>query len=487
MRRFLFYFVLMALAVVLISCASDSNVSTVNNDGISANVDDSLEETTAGRKPLTIPVINYDGYEFVTLSFNKGKFGTWFQYLDFGWSDDFAGELINDAVYTRNMIVEERYNITIKNIENADPYTVARKSLTAGDTEYDIISPYIDRAFTLSQENLLKDFYTVPYMDLDQEWWDQAILRDLSLNRKIYVLMGDITLGNKELNYGIFFNKKLIDEYHLDNPYQLVRDNKWTLAAISEMGRLVTHDLNGDGILDENDVYGVLSDYSSAPVWYFSFGERMSIINSSGAPELCMNGSRTVNVMQKLSEFLCDKQIVINARDTKSSWTGLDNMLMEERGLFRAASIYDITFYRAMINDFGVLPFPKFDEMQEVFTNEIATWAACGISIPYNNLDFERTGLILEALAYESKETVLKAYYDINLYTKVARDVESEEMFNIIFNSKCYDLCFTFNWGGLVDVLRTAAKDGSRYTSLYEAAESKALAAMEKAYEYFLD
>jgi len=485
-KRFLCCGLLLTLILVLFSCASNSEVKTNNND-ISTDTNYSSDETTAGRKPLTIPIINYEGYEFTVLSFDKKDFGKWGQYLDFGWSEDFAGELINDAVYARNMIVEERYNVTIKNIENTDPYTTARKSLTAGDTEYDVISPYIDRIITLSQENLMKDFYTMPYIDLEQEWWDQAILRDLSLNKKIYVMMGDITLGDEELNYAIFYNKKLIEEYKLDNPYQLVRENKWTLAAISEMGRVITHDLNGDGIMGEEDVYGVLSDYGSAPVWYFAFGERMSIINSSGAPELCMNGLRTVTVMQKMSEFLCDKQIVVNASDIPSQWVGLDKMLMEERGLFRAASVYDITIYRAMINDFGVLPFPKFDETQEVYTNEIATWAACGIGVPYNNLDFERTGLILEALAYESKETVLKAYYDINLYTKVARDVESEEMFNIIFDSKCYDLCFTFDWGGLVGVLRNAAKDGSRYMSLYDAAESRALTEMQKAYEYFLD
>ena len=49
------------------------------------------------------------------------------------------------------------------------------------------------------------------------------------------------------------------------------------------------------------------------------------------------------------------------------------------------------------------------------------------------------TALILEALSYESQDTLTPAYYDICLTGKSTRDEESKDMLDIIFDSYIVD------------------------------------------------
>ena len=52
--------------------------------------------------------------------------------------------------------------------------------------------------------------------------------------------------------------------------------------------------------------------------------------------------------------------------------------------------------------------------------------------------------MILEALASESRRTVIPAYYEVSLKGRTVRDEESQEMLDLIFSSRVYDLGDTF-------------------------------------------
>ena len=61
------------------------------------------------------------------------------------------------------------------------------------------------------------------------------------------------------------------------------------------------------------------------------------------------------------------------------------------------------------------------------------------MSVPKTNSDLERTGIILEALARESSDTVIPAYYDVTLKNKLLRDDDSVKMLDIIFGNRKLD------------------------------------------------
>ena len=265
----------------------------------------------------------------------------------------------------------------------------------------------------------------------------------------------------------------------------MARDKTWTMEQMQTLGKTVAADLNGDGVRDENDRFGILSDAGMAFLFYFTCGNNLVTLDDDGVPYFSVENERTFDVCDGLVEFFNDTDNMLWASKCSETCTTLDKVFMENRNLFRPGSIYDIIYYRNMEHDFGILPYPLYDEEQEDYYHLIATHVAPGICVPTTNPDVDMTCLLLEALAYESRDTVTKAYYDLNLYTKMARDDESGDMLDIIFSTKRYDLGFVFNWGAIKSQLEVIATSGKSFATVWESKESSAQKAMEETLDYY--
>ena len=88
--------------------------------------------------------------------------------------------------------------------------------------------------------------------------------------------------------------------------------------------------------------------------------------------------------------------------------------------------------------DFGILPWPKYDEASEYYANVDA--ATNMIVVPITNQVPDNTGLVLESLAILGREHVIPAYYDVALKTRDSRDEDSAEMMDIIVAHRVFDL-----------------------------------------------
>ena len=134
--------------------------------------------------------------------------------------------------------------------------------------------------------------------------------------------------------------------------------------------------------------------------------------------------------------------------------------------------------YRSMDDDFGVLPYPKFDENDDYHTTFNAV-ADLGI-IPITVSDAERTGAVTEALCAYGSMYVVPAFYDVNLKTKTARDDESEAMMDIIREGLVYDIAYlagsVYGDGGNA-IYRMA---NGNFSSWYAASENAAQNAVKQ-------
>ena len=107
--------------------------------------------------------------------------------------------------------------------------------------------------------------------------------------------------------------------------------------------------------------------------------------------------------------------------------------------------------------------------------------------IPITVTDFERTGIIIEALSAESMYVLTPAYYEISLKTKYSRDNESQEMLDIIFASTVFDLGNIFDWGGVYSLPGTLTENSSTdFSSRYKKIEKSAIKNMEKTIEQYM-
>ncbi|MCL2814819.1 MAG: hypothetical protein FWD23_09490, partial [Oscillospiraceae bacterium] len=130
------------------------------------------------------------------------------------------------------------------------------------------------------------------------------------------------------------------------------------------------------------------------------------------------------------------------------------------------AKMVRIPYLRSMEADFGVVPFPKADENQSRYY--AASNGAWPKIIPNTAPNPERTGIILEALAAESKNLTIPAFIEICLKTKYVRDEESSEMLTIILNSVTEDLGTTIFWDSVKAALLAEVMGKGNFVSVIE-------------------
>jgi len=252
----------------------------------------------------------------------------------------------------------------------------------------------------------------------------------------------------------IMFNKKLCNDYEIENLYQLVLSGKWTFDVMYGMMKYISKDLNGDGIIDDEDQLGLLTQSQHTLQLFNGAGEYMCRLNADKIPEITLYNDRAAGVIEKVKMIMTDKTISINADDYghkyEDVWDGFQiQMFSSNRALFFHAGMNRVTLLRNMETDFGIIPPPKYDENQDNYYPLLDPWCTSAVSIPTSVSNPETTGLITEALVYESRYTLLPAYYDVNIKTKFARDEESKEMIDMILANRLYDLGGVYGWGGI--------------------------------------
>lgn len=109
-----------------------------------------------------------------------------------------------------------------------------------------------------STEKLLLNLRAVPYIEPDQPWWAQSIVRNLTIKDSLYFLCGDIVLTMLSTSYSMTINFSIAERYNISDIYNTVLDGKWTIDKLYELSSLVYEDTNGDGIINEGDVAGLL-------------------------------------------------------------------------------------------------------------------------------------------------------------------------------------------------------------------------------------
>ena len=86
--------------------------------------------------------------------------------------DGGASQIINDAVYERNTLLEERCNLVYGNIEG-DVQNMARTEASAPTGDFQFMDTTLRDSAALATNGYLYDFNALQ-VDLDGEWWDSG-------------------------------------------------------------------------------------------------------------------------------------------------------------------------------------------------------------------------------------------------------------------------------------------------------------------------
>ena len=477
---------LIALPFAL-SCSANSSDSANKSDSDNPVLADGSNESNIEAIPeitVNIPDVNYNGEEFKIL------YPNWGLYENYTFADEDIGENMNDSLYKALRDVEERVNVKIVPIVMDKPggagindiYPSIKKAVTAGDSSYDLaLAHCIADLGAIVSDNLLYDWNKLPVCDFTKPYWNQSINELLSVKGALYYAANDFLLPDPN---AIFFNKTLIQDYELDNPYELVKSGKWTWDKLSDMAKEVSLDLNGDGKFDKEDQYG----FSGEQNWMFTsvlHGCDQYIIkkDSDDYPRLDLMTEKTINIIQKMYDL-----VYTDNRSYMTKYDGnqyLDMTFHTGRILFQMDTLHRAEVYRAYDIDFGILPYPKYDEAQQEYIS--TNWAGL-MCVPINVANPEKTGVVAELLGYEYRKTVFPAYYDVLLSSKLSRDNESVEMLDIIYNNCVYDFGIAFGqFNGMMYLVSTMLdKKSADFVSYYEKNNVAVQKIYDKVYEAIL-
>lgn len=422
--------------------------------------------------------VNYDGRTFTFIT-RSSKYGGWETFDIFAEAEN--GEPLNDSVYLRNSIVEERYGIRIAENKQDKIIETVPQLIQAGDASYDAIIAPGNNGMSFSNSKLLVDLNSIDTLNLENEWWDANAVRDFSIAGKLYLTVGDMTFSDKDGSWVYTFNKKIADQFNIEYPYEMAKNGTWTYDKFYDMAKQVAADLNGDGqMIWRDDRFGIATEaYDTYAAFFYAGGRMFSTDNEDNYPEYVLGNQRNFDAFDKYYTIVQDRNVYHKGFSVDGGMS--DRILfLEGRALFRGTTLNNIRYaYRDMEDDFGLVVAPKYDEAQESYGHIVSIGSSSSvICVPQTSPDLEFTGNALEALCYESTDTVRDTYLNKAFNGKYLRDEDSIEMLSMCLDSRVYNLSIIYTtWGDWFMTFynisyNSAPNFSSRYASTIESVEA---------------
>ena len=402
-------------------------------------------ETEFRYKADYLPQVTYDGYTYRIHAYEENP----------AHVDEPSGDIIDDAIYQRNILIEEQYDIAFE--QTLVPYTeyekvneFMRNAGRAQSDDTDLCYLGFKNAYNLVLEGFVPASSNLPIIDLSQPWYLHVLNDSLTIDG--VTLIAYSALDTHPGGTCVFFNKQLVKNLNLDDPYELVKNGTWTIEKNYQMAEAAISDLNGDGQMTVDDRFGYITEWDRISlVAYYGTGNLLVDV-IDGVPvasqkEVLFDAFQLCHSYCQINGFMLDtfKQF----GTAESSRIAGSELFKQGNSLFICNGTRLLPTMGDMEDDYGIVPLPKWSEEQ---TQYYSMQDGYGISVPLAcSTDMERVCVIKEAMAAESLNIVRPAYYENALKNRYVRDETSVEMLDIITNGNVADLGQSPWW----DIVRT--------------------------------
>lgn len=472
---------LLAALLATVSCGSSG---TAESDGTTSGSESTTEttvETTAPDPLSSLRKEDFGGRTYTMLGTSDSSMSALApNELN---ATELDGDIINDTVYNRNRKIEDLYNIkiTAETKPGGEIVSLVKSSVLAGDCPYDLVWPTMSGGSTLAAAGVLANYYDFKDIDLNAEWWNQRATEQLTVNGQCYLQLNYIPYTGMLFTHCMFYNHRLAEKYLTESMYDLVRNGKWTIDKFLEVTENATQDINGDSKYDENDNYGFMASFGSVGIFTYSCDQDMVSVSKDGEVKIEIYTEKMQDIVEKVNKLCYEGNRSYVKGVNKEA--DIAKMFANGQSLFYAGFLSDaLLYFRDMKDDYSMLPFPKYDENQEHYYTSVSGGTGM-LGIPLTVADPDFTGLITEALAIESYNSVRPAIYETVMENKLLRDEDSVEMyetlldgirveFAVVYHSSNSDIPFTL-WN-------LTEKKSTDLASYINSRGPKALAAYQK-------
>ncbi|MCL2813108.1 MAG: hypothetical protein FWD23_00760 [Oscillospiraceae bacterium] len=488
-KKRLLYFVVFVIFISVSALAACGDKTENNTDDIQKDTNDETDidspaseseddsDSRANYKDSLPDGLDFGGMEYriLTRSDNDNIF------LNAEFAEEEIGDIVHDAVYKRQKLIEEKLNVTVKTSVTADTVSSTKKSVNADDDIYDVVAGYSYFITPLALDGFFVNLSEFPYIDYEKPWWPDSITGHLNINGKLYFATGDFTLSLIRAMHCIVFNKQVAQDFAVPNLYQTVRDGDWTLDKLEETVKSVSRDVNGDGIWGIEDIYGLAT--LSYDEYFPAFQLPMTETNGDGTLSIAVYNEKFVNAYNRMYE-IAHSTASYSIKSLLADRSQEQTLFREDRLLFNFVLLTDCEKYRDMESDFGILPHPKYDKTQDnYYTVSHDYYSLLCVPITADQSRYQMIGAFTEAVAAEGYRTVTPAYFDVALKNKYSRDDESFQILDMLAGQITFQpaIIYSGSLGNIGHLMRQIIYDVADITSFYE----KNLGTYEKAFNKF--
>lgn len=468
---------------LLTSCGGgeQQDISDTTTAEAMTTTDTTPVETTRADYPDDLPEKDFGGRDYIICNTEVKRYEI--------LSEELTGETCNDAVYQRNVKIEDRFMVKIGALIETEPENTLKTAALSGDNAF-TLGGYVNyRAYVPIAAGACLNWNDIPYVDQSKPWHNQLANEPATINGKLFAINSDLSISSLQYTYGMFFNYELVKDqgYTPDDLYQMVFDGAWTVDKMREMTENVWIDTNGDTKHDREDIHGysVYPGLNTTDVWLAALDLPVATIHNDGTYSIDFFCEKTISALEKCIALTYTGE---GAYTGTTDWRQVPADFASGKIMMTQLYFGETTESLTDMEDtYGILPLPKYDEdQQEYYTN---AWDQFSVfSVPVTADDLEFVGMLYEALSAETWRSVYPAYYDTALKSRYSADPAVGEIVDLIMSGRKFE--FTFQFGNDLqnlpymfrEMLKAKTTD---VASKYKSVESKMNEAIEKMYTYY--
>ncbi len=363
-----------------------------------------------------------------------------------------VSDLVINKLLSRLSTVEDRLGVKIEFVPiDGDSDNVAawntyiEKAMQGGDKSFDVVAGYSLAVAKNAASGFLYDLLSPDchYLNFDKPWWSDLLVKEATINNKMFFASGDISRNALEMMYVCFVNTDIIKNHDgLENPQKYVATNEWTYEKFISMCEGIYEDLDSSGTKTctstEGDLFGYITSGIHVDPWFYGSGATICSKDADGklVPADSFSGEHVMNTVDMLNKLVWDSNDgMYTSKVTHQRAFG------QGRSLFmmdRARVSHKILKAEYEV-DYVVLPCPKYNADQENYITVMGNpFTLYGIRADAQ--DPELASAFIECMASEGYRQITPAVFELQLKTRYVDDPVSGQMYDLIRENLTYDL-----------------------------------------------
>lgn len=381
------------------------------------------------------------------------------------YAEDFLSETINDAVYERNMRLQDVYGFDIQIVESGATHYASRvtEQILTGNYGFDVLTACAYDMAEMAASAVLRDLTLVDELEIDGNWWNNTLNDQLTVANSLYYLSGDIICEDNMAVRVVFFNKTMAESMNV-NPtdlYNMAKEYKWTFEEMFELASSAYLDMDDVSGKSDGDRLGFIGQVQVAG-YVFMTAAGVGITTKNDADEPVMNSKFDYDVLDSISAYFNRDESVLIQSDALTPYK-------HSRVLFMTEVLGSVTKIRDWDIKSGILPLPMYNETQQQYHHFVDGNCLNLLALPTgNNQRLEKVCFMMDAMCIESEADLNPAFYDTCLRGRYSYDPESSDMLDIILDSYFIENANIYKraWGNMQDDIMEAIATGGSVSSI---------------------